>query len=99
MADNSFTELRSPRLILRRLRRDDLGALSTYRSMPELARYQDWETFGMEDAAQSGLEPDVPGTWFQLAIVEAATGILALIVAGAGDDGRAVTGSARMGLP
>ena len=43
MADNAFTELRSPRLLLRRLRRDDVAALCAYRSLPEVARYQSWE--------------------------------------------------------
>jgi hypothetical protein len=67
MADNAFTELRSPRLILRRLRRADLPALCEYRSLPEVARYQSWESFGPDEAArlidgQSGLEPNVPTT-------------------------------------
>jgi RimJ/RimL family protein N-acetyltransferase len=81
MADNAFTELRSPRLILRRLRRDDLAALCAYRSLPEVARYQSWQSFGPDEAArliesQAGLEPNVPGTWFQLAIVVAGTELL-----------------------
>jgi RimJ/RimL family protein N-acetyltransferase len=81
MADRAFTELRSPRLILRRLRRDDLAALCAYRSLPEVARFQDWESFGPDDAArlidgQSGQEPSIPGTWFQLAIVVAENGVL-----------------------
>lgn len=79
MKDHGFTALRSPRLVLRRLRRDDLAAVCAYRSLPEVARYQDWESFGPGEAAhlidgQSELEPDVPGTWFQLAIVAAETG-------------------------
>ncbi len=81
MADNSFTELRSRRLLLRRLRPDDLAALCAYRSLAEVARYQDWESFGPDEAArliedQAGLEPDVPARWFQLAIVGAASGLL-----------------------
>jgi RimJ/RimL family protein N-acetyltransferase len=81
MAANALTELRSPRLILRRLRRDDLGALCAYRSLPEVARYQSWESFGPDEAArlidsQSRLEPNVPGTWFQFAIVVAGPGAL-----------------------
>jgi RimJ/RimL family protein N-acetyltransferase len=81
MADNAFTELRSPRLILRRLLPDDLAALCAYRSLPEVARYQGWESFGPDEAArlidgQAGQEPNVPGTWFQLAIVVATTGVL-----------------------
>ena len=81
MTDTPFTELRSPRLVLRRLRRDDAAALCAYRSLPEVSRYQSWESFAPEDAArligeQSGMEPNVPGTWFQLAIISAATGAM-----------------------
>jgi RimJ/RimL family protein N-acetyltransferase len=81
MVDNAFTVLRSPRLLLRPLRRDDLAALCAYRSLPEVARYQDWESYSPDDAArliddQSGREPGVSGTWFQLAVVESATGTL-----------------------
>src|SRR5262249_32408657 len=81
MADTAFTELRSPRLLLRRLGHDDGAAPCAYRALPRVARYQDWESFGPDEAArlidgQSGLEPNVPGTWFQLGIVVAATGDL-----------------------
>jgi RimJ/RimL family protein N-acetyltransferase len=81
MTDSAFTELRSPRLILRRLRRDDRAALRAFRSLPEVVRYQAWESFGPDEAArlidgQAEREPGVPGTWFQLAIVEAATGLM-----------------------
>lgn len=74
MRDN-FPELRSPRLLLRRLCPADAGSLCAYRSLPEVARYQSWENFGPEDAAhliaeQSVAEPNIPGTWFQLAIVK-----------------------------
>jgi RimJ/RimL family protein N-acetyltransferase len=71
--------LTSARLLLRRLHRDDAEALCAYRSLPEVARYQSWDSFGPDDAArliesQLTAEPGIPGTWFQLAIVEAATG-------------------------
>jgi len=70
--------LSSPRLLLRRLQGGDAAALYSYRSLPDVARYQAWESFGPDDAArliesQSHSEPGVPGTWFQLAIVEKAT--------------------------
>ncbi|HEY5909692.1 MAG TPA: GNAT family N-acetyltransferase [Verrucomicrobiae bacterium] len=70
--------LTSPRLLLRRLQSGDAAALRSYRSLPEVARYQGWESFGLDDAvrlieSQSHSEPGVPGTWFQLAIVERAT--------------------------
>jgi RimJ/RimL family protein N-acetyltransferase len=81
MADSSFTCLHSARLTLRRLREDDLAYLCAYRSRPEVARYQDWECFTPADgerllAAQAGLFPDVPGTWFQLGIELTATAAL-----------------------
>lgn len=73
------SHLTSARLILRRLQRGDAEALCAYRSLPEVARYQSWDSFGPEDAArliesQLTAEFDVPGTWFQLAIIEATTG-------------------------
>lgn len=72
------TPLSSTRLRLRRLQNGDAEALCSYRSLPEVAKYQGWESFGPDDAVrlienQSRSEPDVPGTWFQLAIVERAT--------------------------
>ncbi len=74
-------QLSSARLLLRRLRVEDAGPLCAYRSLPEVARYQYWNSFGPDDAIclideQSNAEPNVPGTWFQLAIVNAATGCL-----------------------
>ena len=74
----SSPHLTSPRLHLRRLRRDDAEALCSYRSMAEVARYQYWESFGMDEAThlietQSIAEPNVPGTWFQLAIIKTDT--------------------------
>ena len=71
----------TPRLLLRRLQPDDGAALCAYRSLPEVARYQGWQSFGPEDAArliesQRYAEPGVPGTWFQLAFIEKASGQL-----------------------
>ena len=73
--------LQTPRLILRRLQPDDGPALCAYRSLPEVARFQGWETWGPEEAAlliegQRGAEPGVPGTWFQVAVIERAGGTL-----------------------
>jgi RimJ/RimL family protein N-acetyltransferase len=70
--------LTTARLRLRRLHRDDAESLCAYRSLPEVAQYQSWDSFGPDDAArliesQLAAEFDAPGTWFQLAIVEAAT--------------------------
>jgi RimJ/RimL family protein N-acetyltransferase len=74
MPANEALDLWSPRLCLRRLRPEDAPSIVRYRSLPDVARFQDWESFGPDDAAQlidgqSGVEPDTPGTWLQLAIV------------------------------
>jgi RimJ/RimL family protein N-acetyltransferase len=73
--------LTSTRLLLRRLQHGDAAALCAYRSLPDVAQYQSWVSFGTDDAVrlidgQSNLEPGIPGTWFQLAIVERATEIM-----------------------
>jgi RimJ/RimL family protein N-acetyltransferase len=78
VTDTSF-DLRSPRLILRRLMAQDAAVLSAYRSLPEVARFQSWDFFGMDEAArliaeQSERGPDIPGTWCQLAITRAENG-------------------------
>ncbi|MEO8350822.1 MAG: GNAT family protein [Chthoniobacteraceae bacterium] len=71
----------SPRLQYRRLRANDVSALCCYRSLPEVARYQGWESFGPDDAArlidsQREAELGMPGTWFQLALIKQDTGEL-----------------------
>jgi RimJ/RimL family protein N-acetyltransferase len=76
-----FRELRSLRLQLRPLCPDDALAICDYRSLPEVARYQCWESCTLDEAAQliagqTGLVPDTPGTWFQLGIVNVASGQL-----------------------
>jgi len=68
---NATFELLSPRLRLRRLERDDAAAICQYRSLPEVARFQSWESFTAEDAAtliadQERIAPNTPGTWLQL---------------------------------
>ena len=73
--------LTSARLRLRRLLHGDAEALCAYRSLPEVARYQSWESFGADDAVrlietQSAEEPNIPGTWLQIAIIEASSGIM-----------------------
>lgn len=72
-------ELRSARLWLRRLRAEDAATIAGYRSRPEVARFQSWESFGLAEAVrlveeQAAVIPDTPGTWLQLALVLAASG-------------------------
>ena len=72
-------ELPSSRLCLRRLRPEDAVAAVGYRSLPEVARFQSWESFELADAvrlieSQASVVPHTPGTWLQLAIVPHANG-------------------------
>jgi RimJ/RimL family protein N-acetyltransferase len=72
------TYVSTARLLLRPLELGDAAALCSYRSLPEVARYQSWESFGLDDAArlideQRERELGVPGTWLQLAIIETDT--------------------------
>jgi RimJ/RimL family protein N-acetyltransferase len=78
---NDVFELRSPRLRLRRLRPGDAQALCAYRALPEVARFQSWESFTPEDAAeliadQSRTPSDAPGSWLQLGLTLAESGDL-----------------------
>jgi RimJ/RimL family protein N-acetyltransferase len=71
--------LRSPRLLLRPLCAEDAAPLAAYRSIPEVARFQSWESFDQADAVrlvadQAKVVPDTPGTWLQLAIVLSTSG-------------------------
>ncbi len=67
------------RLKLRLLRPEDAAAISAYRGLPEVARYQSWETFGLEDAArlmaeQLSVEWGDTDSWLQLMIILSETG-------------------------
>jgi RimJ/RimL family protein N-acetyltransferase len=73
--------MRTGRLHLRRLRSEDAAAMSAYRSLPDVARYQSWETFGIDDALrliadQLAMKSGEPDSWLQLAIVLAESGQL-----------------------
>jgi RimJ/RimL family protein N-acetyltransferase len=76
-----FTPLASNRLRIRRLTRDDVPSIFTYRSDPEVSRYQNWAPASLEEAERS-LEPAFPLTapapdqWFQLGICLASSGQL-----------------------
>ena len=66
-------ELMSKRLRLRRLRPDDAGSICAYRGLPEVAQYQSWKSFTMDDAlrliaSQQEVVPNTPGSWLQLAL-------------------------------
>lgn len=66
--------VQSSRVMLRPLMLADAPTLAAYRSHPDVARYQSWETYTLKDAEalclkQQGVALDTPGTWRQLAIV------------------------------
>jgi RimJ/RimL family protein N-acetyltransferase len=74
-------QIHTPRLNLRRPRSDDATAISDYRGLPEVARYQSWEQFGIDDAKrfisdQLAVEPATPGSWLQLMITLVESGQL-----------------------
>jgi RimJ/RimL family protein N-acetyltransferase len=72
----SFPEsLKTERLHLRPLQNGDAAALSAYRNLPEVARYQAWDSFDLETttqfvAEQSEADFGIPGSWFQVALIE-----------------------------
>ena len=77
-----MVEIVTQRLCLRPFRPGDLAAFVAYRTDPEVARYQSWDTsYSMDDAerflaSQEGLELGAPGAWVQLAAVDRRTGML-----------------------
>jgi RimJ/RimL family protein N-acetyltransferase len=70
------------RLVLRLLQADDVPAFAAYRSDPDVARYQSWDTsYTTADgerlvASQQGVDLGDPGPWVQVAAVDRATGTL-----------------------
>ena len=75
-------EIVSERLVLRPLQVDDVPAFAAYRSDPDVARYQSWDTtYSPADgerlvASQQGVDFGHPGAWVQLAAVDRVTGAL-----------------------
>ena len=72
-------ELKTPRLILRRLRPADAFEVFAYRSDPDVGRYQTWEPADVGEVRVfierlQGLAPDSPGTWFQFGIAVQGSG-------------------------
>jgi RimJ/RimL family protein N-acetyltransferase len=68
-----FTQITTPRLVIRRFRDTDAESLASYRSDPEVARYQSWKDLSVDAALRfitrlHPLEPGVAGEWFQFAL-------------------------------
>ena len=77
-----MVEIVTERLLLRPFRADDLPASVAYRSDPEVARHQSWDSsYSMADAerflvSQRDVELGAPGVWMRLAAVHRGTGTL-----------------------
>jgi RimJ/RimL family protein N-acetyltransferase len=77
-----MVEIVTERLRLRPFQADDLPAFVAYRSEPEVARYQSWDTtYSMADAerflaSQEGVEFGTRGAWMQLATIDQLSGTL-----------------------
>jgi RimJ/RimL family protein N-acetyltransferase len=82
MPDVSFTELRGPRVVVRRFRPQDVARFAAYRSHAEVARYQNWEAPYPPDEGERFVRhmmtrhPDTHGEWFQFAVALRADGQL-----------------------
>jgi len=78
--DTHFGSVATERLWLRRSRREDAERIASYRSDPEVARYQGWERTD-PDGVRAEIEemarraPGEPG-WVQLSLVDRSTGDL-----------------------
>ena len=75
-------EIVTERLVLRPLQLDDVPAFAAYRSDPDVARYQSWDTtFSPADAerlvaSQQDVAIGDPGAWLQLGAVDRVSGAL-----------------------
>ena len=71
--DSSFISIQSQRLVLRRFTERDLPTFVGYRSCPEVALYQSWGNYTINDARtflkeMNEIHPAMPGKWFQFAV-------------------------------
>lgn len=65
--------IQTSRLCIRRLTSEDALLLSTYRSRPEVAEFQSWDTYTLEQAhnlinEMEKSSPDQVGKWFQFGV-------------------------------
>src|SRR5688572_3574612 len=72
MSEASFVRLVGDRVVIRRFQPDDAATLASYRSKPDVARYQSWSGFGSAEAtdliAQMGSSEPSAGQMYQMAI-------------------------------
>jgi RimJ/RimL family protein N-acetyltransferase len=78
---STFEFLETPRLLIRRLRDEDLEPLVAYRSLPEVAWMQLWDSYSLEQGREmieelKGNEPFTANNYFQFGVELKATGEL-----------------------
>jgi RimJ/RimL family protein N-acetyltransferase len=77
-----MTDIVTERLVLRPFQAGDAAAFAAYRSEPDVARYQSWDTpYSPADAevfvaSQEGVTFGPPGPWVQVAVVDRVNGTL-----------------------
>ena len=77
----NFTPIAGPRVRVRDFSAKDLGGFTRYRALPEVARYQSWEQYTLEDAerlyaAQQTVVFGTAGSWHQVAVTDKRDGAL-----------------------
>ncbi|MCT7941416.1 MULTISPECIES: GNAT family N-acetyltransferase [Shewanella] len=73
--------LQSERFVIRAFNEDDLMAFAAYRNDPNVAKYQSWTHYSLEDAKQLLQQTDYcqfaqAGKWYQMAICDKRTDTL-----------------------
>ena len=73
MAAGATTYFETERLVARPFTLDDAEPFAAYRGDPDVARYQSWDDYTLDDARElvdslQGEAPGVPGDWFQIAL-------------------------------
>ena len=71
----------TPRLVARAMGAADVEPFVAYRSNPDVARYQSWETYTLAEGSalveeMRALAPGIPGRWYQFALEDVASGEL-----------------------
>ncbi len=80
-ADERFAFIETARLIIRRFAASDDAPFFAYRSDPRVSRYKGWKPESIGEVEEfidrmSRLHPNMPGTWFQLAVCRKDSGEL-----------------------
>ena len=68
-----FNNIKTERLLIRKLTEKDSSCMSLYRSLTEVAEFQSWEKFSEKEALKlikemASSDPSVAGKWFQFGI-------------------------------